>query len=86
MNKYVYPFEHEGKTHPGMSVRDYIATEVLKGLVSNPNLIDTTNVIRASQDAAGTVQRDEANHDQRLANFARILAERMIDELEAVKA
>jgi hypothetical protein len=86
MNKYVYPFEQDGQTHPGMSVRDYIATEVLKGLVANPNLIDTTNVIRASQDAAGTVQRDEANHDYRLVNFARILAERMIDELEAVKA
>jgi hypothetical protein len=65
-----------------LSVRDYIATEILKGLVSNPNLIDTTNVIRASQDAATTVQRDEANHDQRLVNFARVLAERMILELE----
>jgi hypothetical protein len=67
-----------------LSVRDYIATEILKGLVSNPNLIDTTNVIRASQDAATTVQRDEANHDQRLVNFARVLAERMILELEDV--
>jgi hypothetical protein len=86
MNKYVYPFEHEGRTHPGMSARDFIAVEILKGLVSNPNLIDTTNVIRASQDAANTVQRDEANHDYRLVNFARLLAERMINELETVKA
>ena len=86
MNKYVYPFEHEGKVHPGMSSRDYIAAEVLKGLVSNPNLIDTTNIVRASSDADGTVQRDEANIDYRLAHFARVMAERMINELNAAPA
>ena len=86
MNKYVYPFEHEGKVNPGMSTRDYVAAEVLKGLVANPNLIDTTNIIRASSDADGNVQRDEANVDDRLVNFARVMAERLINELNAAPA
>ena len=86
MSKYAYPFEVDGKVNPGLSTHDYIATEILKGLVANPNLVDVTNVIRASGDAATSVQNDEANVDHRLVNFAHVLADRMVAQISVEKA
>lgn len=84
MNNHAFPFENETAACKGMTDRDYVATQILQGMAANPNLVDVTNINRAAHDADSGVQADETELQGRMVAFARMLADRMIAELNTV--